>query len=161
MRHISSRLSINDAKKAVIDRIRKWLKEENMTSSPKADPYADLVLAIEPRKGRIMNVIVGKDKIDSVEIISFVGFSEQDKKAYASLRAKPRNDFVNGIVESLLPINIIYSFRPDLNTLEEIVLKKTIYFDGLTKNSFFDAIHTIVRGIEATHLGYRKLAPDS
>lgn len=59
-------------------------------------------------------------------------------------------------------MNVGHRFDPDAENLERIRIMKTIYFDGLTKDKFFDTIFALIRAssivelLMLTYLGIRR-----
>ena len=58
---------------------------------------------------------------------------------------------------SLLEINVEYEFKPNIDNLESIIIKKTIYFDALTKHKFMNTIFALQRGFYLIELMLRQL----
>ena len=58
---------------------------------------------------------------------------------------------------SLLEINVGYKIEKDLENLESIIITKTIYFDGLTKDKFMDTRFALLRGFSLVELMLHQL----
>jgi hypothetical protein len=101
-------------------------------------------------------ITIDKQKIDSLTLVARSGFSEQDKKALSHSNDK-RVDFVRRLRSALPQSRVTYNFYPDFNNIEYIEIYKTIYFDGLSKHTFFQYIEDIVRALSWLSLEYEKL----
>jgi hypothetical protein len=84
-------------------------------------------------------------------------------KAYAALKSNERkNAYALDLQMQLLMLNVEFNFEPeDIYNLEKINIGKTVYFDGINKDKFFDTIFVLRRvgGIidllASVHLGIR------
>lgn len=150
-------MSKANEKKEVIERITRWINEEHylIRMQTYKDRYADFHAAVQYNRYKV-SIIIRKDRKDMVSIVSRQNFSDQDKKIFSHLREEKKKPFFEDLEFSLLPMNISYSVHPDRNKMEYVHLEKSIYFDGLTKDRFYDSIFAVVRALHMTSLLYIK-----
>jgi hypothetical protein len=58
---------------------------------------------------------------------------------------------------SLLEINVEHELIPNFNNLEKVNIKKTVFFDALTKDKFMDTIFALQRGVFLVNLMHHQL----
>lgn len=144
-------------KKQVIEKITCWINEEHYHSDMRTSevPHADLNIAVRYNRYNV-SVILRKDRKDMVSIVSRQNFSAQDKRIFSQLTEEKKKLFFEDLEFSLLPMNVSYMVHPDRNVLEYVHIEKSIYFDGLTKDRFYDSIFAVVRALHMTSLIYIK-----
>lgn len=103
-----------------------------------------------------MSIILYKNKSDSVTFAKYVGFNEEDKIAFSAYKDKEKK-LQRDLQRSLIGINVLYSFFPNIDNLERVDISKRIYFDALTKDEFVDTIITLGRATAAIELMYHQL----
>ncbi len=131
-------------KKEVIEKIQKWLKEESIDCTQEEHPYLDFKI---DTKNPNQTIILHKNKQDSLEFLTIANFTKEDQKTYGALKNNEEKlRIIWDLQRSLLEINVEYEVKQDFDNLESIMIKKTIYFDGLTKDRFMDTRFALVRG---------------
>jgi hypothetical protein len=45
-------------------------------------------------------------------------------------------------------MNVIFTLKKNIRQLQSVKVDKDVYFDGLTKDAFFNAIYTVLNAIE-------------
>ncbi len=142
-------------KKEVIEKIKKWLNEESIGIINIDNPLADYqVNTINPNQ----SICLPKNKIDSIEFVTSVYITEGDQKTYVAMKNNEEKlRIIWDLQRSLLEINVEYEFKPDTDNLESIIIKKTMYFDALTKHNFMDTIFALQRGFYLIELMLRQL----
>ena len=148
-------MSESNVKKEVIEKIQKWLDDESIEITNIDNPFADYQINI---KNPNQTICLPKNKIDSIEFVTSVNFTNEDKKTYAALKNNEEKlRIIWDLQRSLLEINVEYEIQPNFDNLESIIIKKTIYFDALTKDKFMDTIFTLQRGFYLVELMLRQL----
>jgi hypothetical protein len=148
-------LSKINGKKEVIEKIQKWLKEESIEITNIDNPFADYQVNT---KNPNQSICLPKNKIDVIEFATSVYFTKEDQKAYVALKNNEEKlRIIWDLQRSLLEINVEYEVKPDFDNLESIIIKKTVYFDGLSKDRFMDTIFALQRGYYLAELMLRQL----
>jgi hypothetical protein len=143
-------------KKDVIDKITDWLGQEGISFNLTEDPYADFNLEIEYPTTQVIHIMMYKNKNDSITVITKVSFSTLDKKAFTSLSEDIKKDFILTLNSSLSSMNLLYSHQPNPERMEHLLIQKRLFFDGLTKDRFFDILDRIYNGMNLANWTYTK-----
>lgn len=146
----------HDHRLEIANRITAWLTDENYRFKSVDDERATCNLLLDIRDFGI-NLIVRNDKLDSLILAGTIGLTPQDKKAYDYLKPQKRIEFVQGCEMAILQIGVDYEFQPSRENAHSITLFRVLFHDGLTKQSFFDAILKITHALEMVNLQYTKL----
>jgi hypothetical protein len=148
-------LSESNVKKEVIEKIQKWLDEESIEFTPLEYPFAEFNV---DTKNPNQTIRIPKNKPDSIEFLTNASFANEDQKAYVALKNKEEKiRILFDLQRSLLEINVGYKIEKDLENLESIIITKTIYFDGLTKDRFMDTRFALLRGFSLVQLMLQQL----
>ena len=148
-------MSKPNEKKEVIKKIQKWLNEEFIEFINIDNPLADCQINT---KNPNQTICLHKNKIDSIEFVTVIFFTIEDQKAYTALKNNEEKlRIIWELQRSLLEINLEYEVKPNFDNLESIILKKTVYFDNLSKDKFMDTIFTLQRGFYLVELMLRQL----
>ena len=148
-------MSKPNEKKEVIKKIQKWLNEEFIEFINIDNPLADYQINT---KNPNQTICLPKNKIDSIEFVTAIFFTIEDQKAYIALKNNEEKlRIIWELQRSLLEINLEYEVKPNFDNLESIILKKTVYFDNLSKDKFMDTIFTLQRGFYLVELMLRQL----
>jgi hypothetical protein len=143
-------LSKINGKKEVIENIQKWLNDESIDFTTEEHPYLDFKI---DTKNPNQTIILRKNKPDSIEFLTIANLSKEDQKTYVALKNKDEKlkNFWE-LQRSLLEINVEHEIKSNFENLESIVIKKTIYFDGLTKDKFMDTRFSLLRAVSLVEL---------
>ncbi len=148
-------MSKPNEKKEVIKKIQKWLNEEFIEFINIDNPLADYQINT---KNPNQTICLPKNKIDSIEFVTAIFFTTEDQKTYIALKnTEEKLRIIWELQRSLLEINLEYEVKPNFDNLESIILKKTVYFDNLSKDKFMDTIFTLQRGFYLVELMLRQL----
>ncbi|MFL6423500.1 MAG: DUF2299 family protein [Nitrososphaeraceae archaeon] len=136
------------SKQEAVDVVKKWLLEEeyNITSVPNEN--ADYNFRIT-KMNMIMNVVFHKRSEDSLIIAGNLTFGSEEQ---AMLRYTiTKRELLFDIEMLCTQLNLEFSMNPVEDkgeySLEDIGLSKTLYFDGLTKQSFFDSLNAMFNSL--------------
>jgi hypothetical protein len=73
------------------------------------------------------------------------------------LKREIKQQLIRDLKYSLLQLNVEFTFQPNEETVGSILLNKWLYFDGLYKNIFFDAVFLLIRASALILLTYQEL----
>jgi hypothetical protein len=69
-----------------------------------------------------------------------------DQRAYSRLDPEKKESFLRAVRWALLNIDVDYQINPNAGTLQSIsIIIKTIYFDGLMRDKFFNSVLPLKR----------------
>jgi hypothetical protein len=136
------------SKQEAVELVKKWLLEEeyNITSVPNEN--ADYNFRIT-KMNMIMNVVFHKRSEDSLIIAGNLTFGSEEQ---AMLRYTiTKRELLFDIEMLCTQLNLAFVMNPVKDkgeySLEDIGLSKTLYFDGLTKQGFFDSLNAMFNSL--------------
>jgi hypothetical protein len=154
----------------VIKNVISWLRQEGLepqeiTHLRKDASYYGVVVSNEAEKTEqqerqrreAFHVFFPIGRLDSLSISEIIILDLQSQKSYASLAAKPngileQNRFYFDLKLALLQMNVFFAIKKNIQELQSVEIYKALFFDGLTKDSLFDAINTVHNSIEIARI---------
>ena len=159
-----------DNQRDAIKKVISWLREEGLepneiTHLRKDACYYGVVISDQAEKKEqrenqrreAFHILFPIDKLDSLRISQIIIFDLQSQKSYASLAAK-----TNGILEqkrfyfdlelALLQMDVHFIIKKNMQELQSLEISKVVFFDGLTKDTFFNTINTVRNSIEIARI---------
>jgi hypothetical protein len=121
--------------------VNKWLIEEQYSPRDFKDETATGFTISRGNK----NITIGfhKESFDDIMIVGKIGldYSQQSMFHYT----KTKIEFLYDLEMLFTQMNISYRYTSDIEnvTIADIEITKTIFFDGLSKHTFFETINTI------------------
>jgi hypothetical protein len=153
----------------IIKKVINWLREEGLEPQEithlrkDACYYGVVVISNEAEKTakqkeekqrrEAFHILFPIDRLDSLIISEIIILDLQSQKSYASLAAKPngileQNRFYFDLERALLQMNVNFIIKKNMRELKSLEIYKVIFFDGLTKDTFFDTINTVHNSLE-------------
>jgi hypothetical protein len=144
-----------------IAKVINWLREEGMNPEDRtrlhegANYFARIVTkeGKQTESGEIVgeegfHVLFPKDKLDSVTISELIALDRESQKSYDSLGATDQgilqqDRFYFDLQLALLQKNVFFVFEDNVRRLRTLEVYKGVFFDGLTKDKFFDTYNTV------------------
>ena len=155
-----------------IKKVINWLREEGLepqeiTHLRKDASYYAVVITSsneaekteqgEKQRREAFHILFPVDRLDSLSISEIIILDLQSQKSYASLA-----DSQNGILEqntfyfdlklALLQMNVYFIIKKNMRELQSLEISKVVFFDGLTKDTLFNAIKTVHDSIEIVRI---------
>jgi len=135
-------LDVDSAKK----RIHKWLREAKFVIEEIDDKKSYFRFAIRvTKKAPVFFVIQQKQRSDGVTILFPIHCDKRMKEGFESMGEESRSDLI-----SRLRVNVAISgtgsvlkLWPNPKSLDSINLYKVIYYDGLSKDRFFEIVNIL------------------
>jgi len=141
------------------DKIRQWLKEEDFEFIERPDVETKLTIDIIEDKYTIISIAFHKDSLDSIIIAANIDFNENEQNMLKSLKTK--TEIVMDIRKFIIQMHLDPSFPIFADSIKNIFFQKTIYFDGLTKDRFFEVLTDISNAISFIRCTFFKLGSQS
>jgi hypothetical protein len=129
------------SKQEAVDAIKRWLKEEEYEVSLVPDESTDYNFMIV--KGyMVLNVGFHKRSSDSLIVGGKIRFNPEEQSIIKYTTTKLELLYDIEIICAQLNLELVTTPVKENGeySLEDIRLFKTLYFDGLTKQSFFDSL---------------------
>jgi hypothetical protein len=95
--------------------------------------------------------------LDSLRISQIIIFDLKSQKSYASLADKTcgileQNRFYFDLELTLLRMDVHVIIKKNMQELQSLEISKVVFFDGLTKDTFFNTINTVRNSIEIARI---------
>lgn len=134
-------MSLNQ--KQAKERIEKWLQEEGRKVIPKTEKNTIFSLESQYPNGLALYVVQPSASIDGILIMVDLGIDTETQNKLKSLSKSEQTDILWKVRFGLLNLNV--EFDGVSIPLKKIRITKSIYYDGLTKNTFLDVYSTVMR----------------
>lgn len=130
---------MNQTVEDVHAKIKEWLLEEGYSITQKGDPQAIFNYTVSRGTVPTLTIIQPKGSKDSVVVASGI---ELDVQSAEKIRSN--DEFIWELRKWLLQSGCRFSFLPEFKNFNVIRLFWPVFYDGLTKDSFFRAINKII-----------------
>lgn len=138
----------------VVGRIIEWLNLEALSYTLKENDSDRFRATIELSKNLNLDIQLTSQRPDRVTLFTHAYLRPDDQRAYFRLDQERKESFLRAVRWSLLNIDVDHQITPNADTLQSIFITKTIYFDGLTRNRFFDSVLLLKRAFGLLDLAY-------
>ncbi len=130
-----------------VEKIRNWLVEEGMYKDKVADEAARVhfVAEVPPNSGQVVDVIFPKNRDDMVIVASGVKLAEEHYRSLMSLNREKREEVLWDMRFRLLFLETGFQILPSVENPQIFQFTRELYFDGLNKNVFMDALRQVHR----------------
>lgn len=154
------------------EQIKVWLTEETKTQNwnlkqHENDPYyyycytitriiyPKIEEKIEKIEISLCTACIDKD-IERVFLLNIIKFSKSDSTNYKLSLEKEK--FWYDVRLRLMPLGVGIQAFPDIENIEQIQLRKIIYFDGWSRDRFMNDFFTMIDAAELVELLFRKFS---
>ena len=149
-----------------IKKVINWLREEGLepqeiTHLRKDARYYGVVISneaeiagqIAKHRRKAFHILFPVERPDSLTISEIIIFDLRAQKAYSSLGAKTngfleQSKFHSDLMVALLQLNVDFLIKKNVRELQSLEIFKVLFFDGLTKDVFFNTINRVHNSIE-------------
>ena len=138
----------------VVERIVEWLNAEPLDYTLKKNDSDMFRATIELSQNLNLDVQLTSQRPDRVMLLTNAYLGPDDQRAYSRLDWEKKESFLRAVRCALLNIDVDHQISPNADTLQSIFITKTIYFEGLTRDRFFDSILLLKRAFGLLDLAY-------
>lgn len=138
----------------VVKRIIEWLNVEALAYTLKENDSDRFRVRIELSQNLNIDIQLTRQRPDRVMLLTHAYLGPADQRAYSRLDREKKESFLRAVRWALLNIDVDHHISPDADTLQSISITKTIYFDGLTRERFFNSILLLKRAFGLLDLAY-------
>lgn len=138
----------------VAGKIIDWLNVEALAYTLKENDPDRFWATIQLSQNLNLDIQLTSQKPDCVMFLTHAYLGPDDQRAYSRLDQETKESFLRAVRWALLNIDVDHQISPNADTLQSIFITKTIYFDGLTKNRFFDCVLLLKRAFGLLDLAY-------
>jgi hypothetical protein len=131
-----------------------WLNEEGFSLWKVTDKKLRFSVKMARDEYPPLLVVQSKGRVDSVQVTGEVRFSYEDQKRISGLPEKERNFLLFDLRMVLLATECRFQFMPSPKAWSSIRLSKTIFYDGLTKDRFFEVVDVVSRALSSVILTF-------
>ena len=136
-------MAVINSKQEAVDTVKRWLKEEEYEVSLVPDESTDYNFMIV--KGyMVLNIAFHKRFTDSLIVGGKIRFNPEEQSIIKSITTNLELLYDIDIICAQLNLELVTTPVKEKEngeySLEDIRLFKTLYFDGLTKQSFIDSL---------------------
>ncbi|ADC64754.1 Protein of unknown function DUF2299 [Ferroglobus placidus DSM 10642] len=131
----------------IVRRVRDWLVEEGIYKDRVTDENADhhFIAEVPPSSGQLIDIIFPKSREDLVAIVSGVKLSDEHHARLMSLKAEKRDEILWKMRFDLLFLPTGFQILPSAENPQIFQFVRELYFDGLNKNLFIEAVNQVYR----------------
>jgi hypothetical protein len=138
----------------VVERIIEWLNVEALAYTLKENDSDRFRATIELSQNLNLDIHLTSERPDRVTLLTHAYLGPDDQRAYSLLDRERKESFLRAVRWALLNIDVDHQISPDADTLQSISITKTIYFDGLTRDRFFNSVLLLKRAFGLLDLAY-------
>ncbi len=138
----------------VVRRIIDWLNVEPLAYTLKENDSDRFWATIQLSQNLNLDIQLTTQKPDCILLLTHAYLGPDDQRAYSRLDQESKESFLRAVRWALLNIDVDHQISPNADTLQSIFITKTIYFDGLTRDRFFDSVLLLKRAFGLLDLAY-------
>jgi len=134
-------------KDEVAKKVREWLVDEGVYKDKIADENADyhFIAEIPPNSRQYIDIVFPKNREDMIVIASGIKLSDEHYRSIMSLGEAKRDEILWDIRFRLLFLETGFQILPNVKDPQIFQFTREVYFDGLNKNLFMDALKQVHR----------------
>ena len=144
---------MND-KNEIVQRIIEWLDAERLAYMLKENDSEKFRATIQLSQSLNLDIQLTSERSERITLLTHAYLAPDDQRAYHRLDPERRESFLRAVRWALLNIDVDHQFNPNADILQSICITKTIYFDGLTRDRFFNSISLLKRAFGLLDLAY-------
>jgi hypothetical protein len=138
----------------VVQRIIDWLNVEGLAYTLKENDSDKFRAIIELSQNLNLDIQLTSERPDRVTLLTHAYLAPDDQRAYSRLDPEKKESFLRAVRWALLNTDVDHQINPNAHTLHSISIIKTIYFDGLTRDKFFNSVSLLKRAFGLLDLAY-------
>jgi hypothetical protein len=138
----------------IVERIIEWLNVESIAYTLKENNSDRFRATIELNQNLNLDIQLTSQRPDCVTLLIHAYLEPDDQRAYSRLDWERKDSFLRAVRWALLNIDVDHQISPNADTLQSISITKTIYFDGLTRDRFFNSVLLLKRAFGLLDLAY-------
>lgn len=146
-------MSKTDKSKQVKNKIEKWLLEEDFKIKTDTETRNLFTLLVEDPRGIRSVILQPLTALDKVVIGITTKIDDKQMAKIEQMDNADRENFFWEIASGLLSLQV--NFTSLTFPFKEMRVSSEIYFDGVTKNSFFNTYDKVRRGVAFILLAFR------
>ena len=148
MEIISEMFEVREVK----ERIEKWLSDEEYNLWKCPDKNANFSYKISRDGDHPLVVFQPKKKTDSIQVACDIRLREEERKKLHGISEMEKKFMLFDFKMVLLSTGCRWQFMPSSKSWDTLKIWKSIFYDGLSKDRFFETIESVLRAAGSVKL---------
>jgi len=123
-----------------------WLVTNGMAISRPNNPAVYSETVYSHQSGGGISIIQLNDGSDKIIMTTRVNFGPDVQQSIGALVANAQRSFANGMGIGLMQIGAQFTIQQANNTIQSVIVERTVFGEGLTKQIFFDNLFIVMSG---------------
>ncbi len=137
------------------DKIEKWLDEEGFSVWKFADRGSLFSYKATREDYHPLLIFQPQNKTDSILVISDIKLAIEDQKQFLAIPEEERKFMLFDFKMALLATECHWQFIPSSESWKTIRISRIIFYDGLSKNRFFENVDAVARAASLVLLTFQ------
>ncbi len=143
-----------DGIEAVRERIERWLEDEGFKVWKFPDRDACFSYKVARKDSLPLLIWQPRDKVDSIQVSSDIRLASDDQAKLEVIRDRERF-LLFDFRMVLLSTQCNWQFNPSLENWRTLRVSRTIFYDGLSKDRFFETVDMVERAVSTVMVTFR------
>jgi hypothetical protein len=136
-------------------RVEEWLVDEGFSIWKSADKNCRFSFKVTRDDCLPLFVLQPRNKVDSLLVVCDTRLTDEGQKRLSTLPEKERGFMLFDLRTVLLSTACRWQFIPSLESWKTIRVSKAVFYDGLTKDRFFETVDTVARAVSLVILSFQ------
>lgn len=136
-------------------KIEKWLLDEGFTVWEFADEDSHFAYKANRDDCLPLSIFQPQNKNDSILVVGDIRLSEESQEKLLAVPEEERKFMLYEFRMVLLSTECRWRFVPPSESWKSIQISKAIFYDGLSKDRFFETVDIVTRAISSTLLAFQ------
>lgn len=137
------------------ERLEEWLEAEGFTVWKFADEDSRFSLKVTRDEYPPLLVLQPQSKADSILVTGDVRLTDKGQEKLVALPEKEREFMLFDLRMVLLSTECRCQFVPSSKSWKIVRVSKPVFYDGLTKDRFFETVDTVARAVSLVILTFQ------
>ena len=148
LQRTSKRRSVDE----VEERLEEWLRDEGFELWKIPDKDSEFSYKVSQEDGHPLVVLQPGTKTDSVQVVGEIRLDKKNHEKLLAIPEKEKGFLLFDLRMGLLSTGCRWEFLPSLESWKTLQLSKAIFFDGFSKDRFFEIMETVNRAVALVRL---------
>ncbi len=141
--------------KHVQKRIEKWLLDEGFSVWEFADDDSHFSYKANRDDLLPLSIFQPQNKNDSIIVVGDIRLSEESQKKLSAVSEEERKFMLYEFKMVLLSTECRWQLSPSPESWKAIRVSKSVFYDGLSKDRFFETVNVVTRAISSVILAFQ------
>lgn len=136
-------------------KIEKWLGDEGFNTWKSAEENCHFSYKATRKDCQPLLVFQPQSKIDSFSVAGDMKLSRESQKKLGEIPEKQRRFMFFDFKMALLSTECHWQFTPSSESWKTVRVSKTVFYDGLSKDRFFETVDSVTRAMSLVILTFQ------